>query len=143
MPSAEKSIIINAPAEMIWDTVKDPAGWSNWFEGASAPKSVSGNGDIGTEVEITMTVAKLPLPSKLVVSEAVMGEHWKGEFQSSGLAEGYMLWSYVPMGARTKLTFHIQADLKGAAKVAEGMVVKSFEDMADKTLLNVKAMLEG
>jgi len=32
---------------------------------------------------------------------------------------------------------------KDPAKLAEGMVVKSFEQMADKTLSNVKAMAEA
>ena len=42
----------------------------------------------------------------------------------------------------TKLTFRIEANLSGPAMLAEGMVVKSFEQMADKTLANVKAMAE-
>ncbi|MBN1878052.1 MAG: SRPBCC family protein [Anaerolineae bacterium] len=143
MAAVEKSIIVNASPQEIWNKVKDPKGWASWFEGASAPQTLVGDGSVGTEVELTMTVAKLPLHSKLTVAEATEYERWKGNFLSPGLAEGYMLWSYMDMGRRTKLTFHIEADLKGAAKVAEGMVIKSFEEMADKTLMNVKTMLEG
>ncbi len=143
MAAVEKSIIVNASPQEIWDKVKDPNGWAHWFEGASTPKSLKGDGEVGTEVELTMTVAKLPLHSKLTVTEATPYEHWKGTFVSPGLAEGFMTWDYLDMGRRTKLTFHIEAELKGAAKVAEGMVIKSFEEMADKTLMNVKALVEG
>ncbi|MBN1487406.1 MAG: SRPBCC family protein [Anaerolineae bacterium] len=143
MPATEQSININAPVDKIWEMVKNPNQWPNWFEGATQSNVVSGNGEIGTEVEVTMTVAKIPLPSKLKVTEFVPGDRWKGEFESLGLATGHMLWTYMNMGSRTKLTFHIEAELSGAAKVAEGMVIKSFEEMAQKTLLNVKSMVEG
>ncbi len=143
MASAEQSINVNATPDRIWSLLKDPNGWSQWFEGASAPKSIAGNGDVGTEVEITMTVANISLPTRLKVTETVPGEKWKGEFESPGLATGFMIWSYMNMGPRTKLTFHIESDLKGAARLAEGMVVPGFKEMAQKTLLNVKAMAEG
>ncbi len=143
MASAKQSINVNASPEKIWGLLKDPNNWSNWFEGASQPKSINGDGNVGTEVEITMTVANISLPTKLTITEMVQGEKWKGEFESPGLATGFMIWSYMNMGPRTKLTFHIQSDLKGPAKLAEGMVVPGFEEMAQKTLLNVKAMAEG
>ncbi len=142
MAAVDKSIVIKAPPEKIWDNVKHPSGWPKWFEGASTPKSVDGDGDVGTTVELTMSVANLPLPSRLTVSEIDPGKLWRGDFESPGLAEGHMLFTYMPMGPRTKLSFHIEADLKGAAKVAEGMVARSFADMADKTLQNVKVMAE-
>jgi hypothetical protein len=58
-------------------------------------------------------------------------------------SEGHQLWMYEKMDSGTKLTFRIEANLSGPAKLAEGMVVKSFEQMADKTLSNVKAMAEA
>jgi len=49
----------------------------------------------------------------------------------------------VAIAFSTKLTFRIEATLSGPAKLAEGMVTKSFDQMADKTLANVKAMAEA
>ncbi len=143
MPSTEQSININASPDQIWSRVRDPNDWPMWFEGASTPKVLAGDGDAGTEVQITMTVAKIDIPTKLTVTETVPGERWKGEFVSPGVTKGFMLWTYMHMGPRTKLTFRVEADLEGAAKIAEGMVVKGFEDMALKTLHNLKAMIEG
>ncbi len=142
MAAVEKSITISAPPDKIWVALKDPQGWGKWFEGASAPKSIDGNGDPGTIVEINMAVANIPLPTRLTVIETIPYDRWKGEFTSVG-AQGHMLWSYMAMGPRTRLTFRIEANLIGPAKVIEGVVVKSFEEMADKTLLNIKSMVEG
>ena len=142
MASAEKNIVINAPPEKIWDLVKDPTRWHTWFEGALQPKSVQGDGGVGTIVETGMTVANIPMPAKITVVEAVPCVRWKGEF-SSPASEGHQLWMYEKMDGGTKLTFRIEANLSGPAKLAEGMVVKSFEQMADKTLSNVKALAEA
>ncbi len=143
MASVEKSITVKATPDAIWSKATDPSGWPTWFEGASAPKSITGDGGVGTKVELTMTVAGLPLPSILTVEKAAPGEEWIGAFESPGLAIGKMSWQYMPMGSRTKLTFHIEADLKGAAKVMEGKVTKSFENMADETLAKLKQLVEG
>ena len=142
MATAEKHIIINAPPEKIWDLVKDPTKWHTWFVGAAAPKSVQGDGGVGTVVETGMTVANIPMPAKITVVEAVHPVRWKGDFTSPA-SEGYQLWMYEKVDGGTKLTFRIEANLSGPAKLAEGLVIKSFEQMADKTLTNVKALAEA
>lgn len=143
MPSAEQSINVNAPPEKIWEMVEKPEGWPQWFEGASVPKILNGNGETGTEVEIKMTVAKIEIPTKLTVTETVPGERWRGDFHSPGVTTGFMVWTYMNMGSRTKLTFRIEAELQGAAKIAEGRVIRGFEELAEKTLRNIKSMTES
>ena len=143
MPSAEQSININASPEQIWSMVKEPSHWSSWFEGVSSPRILTGVGDVGTAVEITMTVAKIAIPTTLTVTETVLNERWRGEFVSPGVTTGFMVWTYMNMGRRTKVTFHIEAELEGAAKIAQGRVIRGFEEIAEKTLQNVKSMVEG
>ncbi|HOU15444.1 MAG TPA: SRPBCC family protein [Anaerolineae bacterium] len=143
MPFAEQSINVSATPEKIWEMVKEPSGWPQWFEGASTPKVLSGNGDAGTEVEVTMSVAKIEIPTRLKITETVPGERWRGDFHSPGVTTGFMEWRYLNMGTRTKLTFRIEAELQGAAKIAEGRVVKGFEELAEKTLHNLKSMVES
>lgn len=142
MPAVEKSIIINAPPEKIWAMLSNPVDWIRWFEGAAEPKSIQGDGGVGTVVETGMTLAGITLPAKITIVETVPYERWKAEF-SGPATDGYQLWTYMQMGPRTKLTFRIEANLGGPAKLAEGLVVKSFEELADKTLHNIKAMVEG
>lgn len=141
MPAVEKSIFIQAPPEKIWDLSRDPHDWHTWFEGAREAKSIEGDGGVGTIVDTSMTIANIPLPAQIKVLEATPAVRWKGEFTGPA-AKGYQLWTYEGQDGGTQLTFRIEASLSGPAKLAEGMVVKSFEKMADKTLANLKAMVE-
>lgn len=143
MPSTEQSINVSAPPEKIWEIVKEPSRWPEWFAGASSPKILSGNGEAGTEVAVTMSVAKIEIPTRLKITETIPGERWRGDFHSPGVTTGFMEWHYLNMGSRTKLTFRIEAELQGAAKIAESRVVKGFEELAEKTLQNLKIMVES
>jgi len=142
MPAIEKSITINATPDKIWNLLKDPNQWHTWFEGASPAKSVQGEGDAGTVVDTSISVANIPLPTQIKIIETTPGVKWQGEFNGLG-ASGKQIWTYEGAGAATKVTFRIEAELAGPAKLAEGMVIKSFDSMAEKTLVNVKAMAES
>jgi carbon monoxide dehydrogenase subunit G len=142
MPAVQKSITINAAPEKVWGLLQNPNHWHTWFEGVAAPKSVQGDGGVGTAVETSITVANIPLPTKIQVTEIVPARHWKGEF--SGVAtKGTQVWTYAPADGGTQLTFQIEAELSGPAKLAEGLVVGTFEKMSEKTLANVKALAEA
>jgi carbon monoxide dehydrogenase subunit G len=142
MPAVEKTVTINATPDKIWNLLKDPNNWHTWFEGASPAKSVQGGGDTGTIVDTAISVANIPLPTQIKVIEANPGVKWKGEFNGLG-ASGHQIWTYEGAGAATKVTFRIEAELAGPAKLAEGMIIKSFDSMAEKTLNNVKVMAEA
>jgi uncharacterized protein YndB with AHSA1/START domain len=142
MPSAEKSIIINASPENIWELARDPAHWHSWFEGAAEAKSIQGDGGVGTVVESSMTVANFSLPAQITVVETDPGVRWKGEFTGPA-TKGYQLWTYEKVDEGTRLTFKIEATLSGPAKLAEGLITRNFEQMAEQTLANIKAMSEG
>ena len=141
MPSTEKSILINAPPEKIWELTQNPTNWHSWFEGAAQPKSIQGDGSVGTVVETSMTVANISLPARITVVETNPGVRWKGEFTGPA-TKGYQLWVYEKVDGGTHLTFTIDATLSGPAKLAEGVLTRSFEQMAEQTLANIKAMSE-
>ncbi len=142
MPVVEKSVVVEAPPEKVWKLAQDPTRWHTWFEGAAPPKSIQGNGEVGTVVETSLTVANISLPAQITVVEAIPGERWKGEFVGPA-AKGYQLWNYERVEGGTRITFRIEATLSGPAKLAEGLVTKTFEKMAEQTLANVKALSEG
>ncbi len=142
MAKVEKSITIKAPIPKIWDVAKDPAQWHTWFDGASEAKSIHGDGGVGTIVEHGITVSKIPLPAKTTIVVFDPGVCWKGEFVGPA-NKGYMQWDYLAMGERTRLSFTIEAELSGPAKLAESIVISSFEEMADKTLQNLKRIAEA
>jgi carbon monoxide dehydrogenase subunit G len=141
MPSVERSIVINVPPERIWEISRDPANWHTWFEGTTPPKSVQGSGDAGTVVETSLSIASMAFPTQIKVVEAIPAVLWKGEFSTTG-ATGTQQWAYERVGGGTQLTFKMEADLSGPAKLAEGLLTKSFEQMADKTLANLKSLSE-
>lgn len=142
MAKVVKSVVIKAAPSRIWDLASDPSQWHTWFEGASQAKSIQGNGGVGTVVEHGITVNKIPLPAKTTVVTFDPTNCWKGEFTGPA-NRGYMQWDYLEMGPRTRLTFTIEAELSGPAKLAEKMVISSFESMAEKTLENVKQLSEA
>ena len=142
MPAVEKTITIKATPDKIWAMLKDPNSWHTWFEGATPAKSVQGDGGVGTVVDTSISVANIPLPTQIKVIEATPGVLWRGEFYGLA-AKGMQVWRYETMEGATKITFRIEAELSGPAKLAEGIVASSFDKMADKTLANVKAMAEA
>ena len=142
MAIVEKNIFVNAMPDKIWRLAQDPNHWHTWFDGLRQPKSIQGDGSVGTVVETGMTVANIPIPAKLTVVETVPGARWKGEF-AGPLTEGHQLWLYEPAEGGTRLTLHMEANLSGPAKLAEGLVVSSFTQMVDKTLANIKTLAEA
>ncbi|MEK7278626.1 MAG: SRPBCC family protein [Chloroflexota bacterium] len=142
MPTVEKSVTIHAAPDKIWGLLKDPAKWHHWFEGMSPAKNIQGDGGVGTVVYTNISVANIPLPTQIKIVEADAGARWRGEFTGVG-ASGSQLWVYEADGPVTRITFRIDADLSGPAKMAEGLVVNSFAQMVEKTLSNVKALAES
>ena len=142
MPRLEKTIVVAAPPEAIWDFAVDPARWHTWFEGLSAPKSVRGDGGQGTVVEHNITVRGIPMPLKTTVVTFEPGCCWKAEY-SGPMTKGSQQWMYSVMDGGTELVFVMDAELSGPARVAEKMVINAFEEMMDKMLANLKEQLEA
>jgi hypothetical protein len=124
MPRIEKSIAIDAPPEKVWAVTSDYSQWHTWFEGLSAPRSVEGDGGLGTVIEHTVTVYNIPMPLKTTVVTCDTDACWRGEYT----------------GPMTKGS---QTELMGPAKLAEKMVMKAFDTMTDHALANLKARVEG
>ena len=141
MPRLEKTIVVAAPPEAIWDFAVDPARWHTWFEGLSAPKSVQGDGGQGTVVEHNITVRGIPMPLKTTVVTFEPGFCWKAEYSGS-MTKGSQQWTYSAKDGGTELVFVMETELSGPAKMAEKMVVNAFEQMIDDMLANLKEQVE-
>ena len=59
------------------------------------------------------------------------------------MTKGSQQWNYTAAGAATELTFVMETELMGPAKIAERMVVNAFEKSTDKMLANLKAQVEA
>jgi carbon monoxide dehydrogenase subunit G len=81
----------------------------------------------------------MPLKTTVVTFEP--GCCWKAEY-TGPMAKGTQEWTYAPNGKGTDLTFVMETELSGPAKLAEAMVVKAFDQMTDKMLENLKEQIE-
>jgi carbon monoxide dehydrogenase subunit G len=142
MQRLEKSIVVAAPPQVIWDLSVDPARWHTWFEGLSQPKSIQGDGGQGTVVEHDITVNGISIPLKTTVVTFEPGCCWKAEYTGL-MTKGSQQWTYSAADAGTELVFVMETELSGPAKVAEKMVVNAFDEMTDKMLANLKEQVEG
>ena len=142
MPRLEKSIVVAAPPEAVWDFVVDPARWHTWFEGLSEPKSVQGDGSLGTVVEHDITVYGTSIALKTTVVTFEPGCCWETEYTGL-MTAGSQRWTYSAVDGGTELVFVMEAELSGPAKVAERAVVNAFDEMTDVMLANLKEQVEG
>jgi carbon monoxide dehydrogenase subunit G len=142
MPKIEKSIVIDAPPEKVWAVASDHSQWHTWFEGLSAPRSVEGDGGLGTVIEHTVTVYNIPMPLKTTVVTCEIAARWRGEY-TGPMTRGSQEWTYTATDGGTEVTLVMETELMGPAKLAEKMVMKAFDAMTDQTLANLKARVEG
>jgi len=142
VPRLEKKVTLAAPPEAVWEFAVDPLRWHTWFEGLSEPRSVRGDGSQGTVVEHNISVYSIPMPLQTTVVTFEPGCCWKAEY-TGPMTKGTQEWTYVASGSGTDLTFVMETELSGAAKLAEKMVVHAFDQMTDKMLANLKARIEG
>jgi carbon monoxide dehydrogenase subunit G len=142
MPSLEKAIVIAAPPQKVWEVAADYEQWHAWFEGLSAPRSVQGDGGLGTVIEHTVTVHNIPMPLKTTVAIYDPNVCWRGEY-TGPMTKGSQQWNYAATDGGTEVTLVMETELMGPAKLVEKMVVNAFDAMTDKALANLKARVEG
>ena len=142
MPRIEKSIRIDASPQEVWAVAVDYTQWHDWFVGLSAPKSVQGDGGLGTVIEHTVTVYNIPMPLKTTVTTCEPDACWRGEF-TGPMTRGSQEWTYVPAEEGTEVTLVMETELMGPAKLAEKMVMNAFDKMTDQALVNLKARVEA
>ncbi len=142
MPRIEKSIVIAASPEQVWEVASDYTQWHTWFEGLSAPRSVEGDGGLGTVIDHTVTVYNIPMPLKTTVVTCDRAACWRGEY-AGPLTKGSQQWTYRATDGGTEVQLVMETELMGPAKLAEKMVIKAFDAMTDQALVNLKARVES
>jgi carbon monoxide dehydrogenase subunit G len=142
MQRLEKSIVVAASPDQVWNVASDYTQWHAWFVGLSAPKSVEGDGGLGTVIEHTVTVHNIPMPLETTVVVYDLNARWRGEYTGT-LTKGSQEWTYKATDGGTEVTLVMETELMGVAKVAEKMVINAFDAMTGQALVNLKARVEG
>jgi hypothetical protein len=142
MAEVKKSIVIAAPLAEVWAFSTDIHQWHTWSVGLSAPRSVEGDGGLGTVSDHTLTVYRIPMPLKIKVVTYDAETCLRTEF-TMPLTKGSEQWTFVATEGGTEVTMVVEIELMGVAKLAEKMVVNTFGRIAEQALANLKARTEA
>lgn len=142
MAKLERSVMINAPVEKVFQFVENPTNfpevWPSMVEVSNIEELASG----GRKFNWVYKMAGMKLeglsettayePNRRIVSET------KGGIQSK------FVWSFTPEGGSTKLHVDIEyiVPVPVLGKLAEGVIVKMNEREADTLVANIKDRME-
>ena len=142
MPSLEKSIIINAPVEKIFEYATDqthmPEIWPSMVNVEVLEKLPNG----GTKSRYTYKMAGMRFDGINTDTEFIPNQRTVSK--TEGGIDSEVIWEYEPEGDATRLTikttYTIPIPLIG--KLAEPFIVKQNENEAEIILANLKARME-
>ena len=138
----EKNIFINRPPQEVWDFLTNPANNSQWESSTKHAEWTSegppGVGStyrsfgklFGRDLEVTSEITTWDPPI----------EH--GHKATSGLFPLEVTMKYEPKENGTQLNVHLQGELGGFFKIAEGLLVKQSSKMLDADFEALKRFLE-
>ena len=141
MPKVERSIIINAPVEKVFNYVDDPMTSLEWIPGIMEVKDVSGSG-VGRHLKWKYKMAGIPLEGETTITEHIPNkrivEHTKGGVTST--------WTFNfethDRGTMMKFEIDYTIPIPVIGKLAEKIVLKRNEREADLAMANIKEKME-
>jgi len=147
MAQVKKGIFIHAPVEKVYALARDPSRWSAWFVGMSEIGKLTGEGEVGTVVEFSYTLAGMGFPVAVEVLEDHIGPEgarWKGKIE--GPLAGEQTWVYTPKDGDTEVAVSLEYTVPGKAlgKIANRLIIeRTQERSAEQTLENLKTLCEA
>jgi uncharacterized protein YndB with AHSA1/START domain len=142
MPSAQRSIVIHRPVEEVWAFVADGSTAPRWRPGVLDVAHVAGHGTGevwkqgvkgpgGRRIDADYEITELE-PFHLLAFKAIAGPvRPTGAYRFAAESGG------------TRLSFSLQAELRGIKKLLMGGAVQSTMDAEMAALDRLKALLEG
>ncbi len=143
MGDVSKSIFINAPYEKVYAFCRNPMTWSHWYANLLGPDKVTGDGSVGTTVEMRYTMLGIHVPITITVMEDTM---YYRRFKLSGAIKGDQAVDYVPSSDGTEVVITTTYSIPSSVleKIAETKIIeKLVENALIHTLKNLKAICEG
>jgi uncharacterized membrane protein len=144
MATVERSILINAPTDMIDAVALDGSRLPEWYVGVEQATPDDLYPEVGGRVSLVYKAAGVTFNMALTVQELARGHHIS--YQMAGMMVGTQQWSYTPEGGRTRLTALVEYDMPGGAlgKIADKLVVERMNARnLEESLENLKALVEG
>ena len=147
MAHVKKSILIHAPVEKVYAVARDPSRWPSWYDGMGEIEKLTGDGGVGTIVEVSYTMAGMRFPVTIKVLEDHIdpeGARWSGKIE--GPLAGEATWTYVPKNGDTAVTTDIEYTVPGKAlgKIANKLIVERTQERSlEQTQENLKMLCEA
>jgi carbon monoxide dehydrogenase subunit G len=142
MPAATHSVTINRPAESVFAFVADGEKCPLWRPGVLDIKRVSGDG-VGTRYAQGV---RGPMNRRIAADYEIttFDPNRRLEFQTvTGPVRPHGRYEFEPVEGGTRLTFSLDAELRGLQKLLIGGAVQRTMDSEVRTLDHLKRVLEG
>jgi carbon monoxide dehydrogenase subunit G len=147
MGHLKDSIRINAPIDKVLEFTHDPHNWATYMVGMDGPNKIVGEGQVGTEYQLTVLMAGLHMRETARLAEdsrdAEGGAHARFDFE--GTSSGWMAWDFKPEDGTTLVAVEEEYTVPGSVlgRVADRLIVERMEERdMHHTLENLKLLLE-
>ncbi len=146
MPHIHDSIVINAPADVVFALGRDPRSWTSWWVNLPRRPRIKGSGSTGSEVRYDCQLAGLELHLKTKVLadrfEADGAGHWRGTMDGS--MHGEQRWDYLPSEEGAVVTADVDYEMdERVLRAADQLLVERMEEQAiHQSLENLKFVVE-
>lgn len=147
MAHTKQTIFINAPIEQVFRYTINPENWAHFYNHLAAPKSIDGNGELGTVVEADYAIMGIHFPETIQVTECeISGGNAKWTGMMSGSFNARQSCTYESLESGTELILEIESyipdDLFG--KLTDRMIYERLSrNSAAHTLENIKVICES
>lgn len=147
MAHTNQAIFIQAPLEDVFRYTTNPENWPYFYNNLAVPKSIDGNGEVGTVVVADYAIIGMHFLQTIQVTECESDgscARWTGLI--SGSFNAKQTCSYQSVGNGTELTLDIESfiphDLFG--RLTDRMIYERIsKNSAVHTLENIKAICES
>lgn len=137
MTAIEASVIINAPADKVWDLVSDIDNEPRFWKGTKSIRNISKEGNVVTrEVTIAFKDSKCMQTVTLYPKEKIVGRF------TEGILNGTKTIRLVPQESQTKLEAVWDIKLSGMMGMFTGMVKKHIKSGTEQALQAIKQEAE-
>ena len=143
METVEKSIIINASPEKVFEYIDDPMSDPEWMIGMVEVHEVEGLPGVGRHFHWTFKMVGIPLKGQSTTIEHVPNRRTVTESQG-GVSSTWTA-DVEPEGEGTKLTMKVEyaIPVPVLGKLAEHLISKQNRRNLESSMENIKYMLEG
>ena len=143
MAKMNKSIMINAPVDKVFEFVTEPTNLPKFWPSLIEVSDVKRSGDRVEGYHWVYKMGGVKFEGDTQLTESLPNERVVAV--NTGGIPSEFVWNYAPEGDGTKVTVDVEYKVPGAllGKLAEPLVIKMNEREAETLLANLKAMIEA